>query len=132
MAEFAQNQLAAGFNANTTRRVPSRLINRVIGPVNLIVCAACLTLMFFESAFGICLGCKLYNVLRQQPAQLCHGGGCDSNRPAPVRTSPAQWLAVVVYGLLVAGAWQELGGRSTTSKPPWPKPAGEPFQLSSA
>ena len=29
------------------------VLNNVIGPINLIVCAACLTLMFFESAFGM-------------------------------------------------------------------------------
>ena len=39
------------------------VINNLIGPINLLVCAACLTLMFFESAFGICLGCKVYNAL---------------------------------------------------------------------
>ena len=64
------------------------VLNNVIGPVNLMVCAACLTLMFFESAFGICLGCKLYNLLQKQQAQLCPGGTCESDRPAPVRTSP--------------------------------------------
>jgi hypothetical protein len=29
------------------------VINNVIGPINLIVCLACLTLLFFEAAFGI-------------------------------------------------------------------------------
>lgn len=57
------------------------VINNVIGPVNLIVCAACLTLMFFESAFGICLGCKVYNRFHKEQAQLCPGGTCD----VPVR-----------------------------------------------
>jgi hypothetical protein len=40
------------------------VINNVIGPINMLVCATCLTLMFFESAFGICIGCKIYNALR--------------------------------------------------------------------
>jgi len=53
------------------------VVYNVIGPINLLVCAACLVLMFFESAFGICLGCKLYNLFNRQQAQLCPGGTCD-------------------------------------------------------
>jgi hypothetical protein len=37
------------------------VLNNVIGPINLIVCSMCLILLFFETAFGICIGCKLYN-----------------------------------------------------------------------
>lgn len=57
------------------------VIYNVIGPINLLVCAACLVLMFFESAFGICLGCKVYNLFNKRQAQLCPGGTCE----APVR-----------------------------------------------
>jgi hypothetical protein len=35
----------------------------IIGLPNLVICALCLTFMFMESAFGICVGCKLYNAL---------------------------------------------------------------------
>ncbi|MCB2018964.1 MAG: DUF4395 domain-containing protein [Hydrogenophaga sp.] len=53
------------------------VFNRFMGPVNMLVCASCLTLMFFETAFGICLGCKLYNVFNREKAQLCPGGVCE-------------------------------------------------------
>ena len=33
------------------------------GVQNLIICATCLTFMFFETSFGICIGCKMYNFL---------------------------------------------------------------------
>jgi hypothetical protein len=49
------------------------VLNNVIGPINLIVCLICLTLLFFESAFGICIGCKLYNLFNKEKAQLCPG-----------------------------------------------------------
>jgi hypothetical protein len=52
------------------------VLNQVIGPINMLVCGTCLVLMFFESAFGICLGCKLYNLLNREAAQLCPGGAC--------------------------------------------------------
>jgi len=57
------------------------VINNVIGPLNLIVCATCLTLMFFESAFGICLACNIYNTFSSQQAQHCPGGGCEVLTP---------------------------------------------------
>ena len=53
------------------------VLNDVIGPINLIVCATCLTLMFFESAFGICLACKIYNAFSRRQAQHCPGGTCE-------------------------------------------------------
>lgn len=33
------------------------------GPVNLSICSLCLTFMFLETSFGICVGCKIYNFL---------------------------------------------------------------------
>lgn len=53
------------------------VFNRYMGPANMLICGACLTLMFFETAFGICLGCKLYNLFNKQKAQLCPGGVCE-------------------------------------------------------
>lgn len=35
----------------------------VRGLPNLTICSICLTFMFMESAFGICVGCKIYNYL---------------------------------------------------------------------
>ena len=79
------------------------VINNVIGPINLLVCAACLILMFFESAFGICLGCKIYNGFNREQAQLCPGGSCD----VPVRQEiqkigAAQVLIVGAFLLMIA------------------------------
>ena len=58
------------------------VIQGVMGPVNLIVCALCLLLLFFETAFGICLGCMVYNRFNRNQAQLCPGGVCEY-QPAP-------------------------------------------------
>ncbi len=35
----------------------------ISGLPNLIICSICLTFMFMESAFGICVGCKIYGFL---------------------------------------------------------------------
>lgn len=36
----------------------------VVGWPNLLVCVLCLTFMFMESTFGICVGCKVYELFR--------------------------------------------------------------------
>jgi hypothetical protein len=35
----------------------------VRGPINLSICLLCLSFMFLETSFGICVGCKIYNAL---------------------------------------------------------------------
>lgn len=53
----------------------------VLGTVSMVlsclVCLVCLVLLFFESAFGICVGCKIYNLFNKEKAQLCPGGVCE-------------------------------------------------------
>jgi hypothetical protein len=81
------------------------VINNVVGPINLVVCAACLVLLFFESAFGICIGCKVYNMLNKDKAQLCPGGVCEVEPPAGAGGSLAQGAIVVAFaGIVVAVA----------------------------
>jgi hypothetical protein len=72
-----------------------------MGPLNVLLCGSCLVLLGFESAFGICLGCKLYNLFSRTPAQLCPGGTCDL--PAEKGKAPtlAQW-GVVLVGVVLA------------------------------
>lgn len=74
------------------------VIQKVVGPLNLIVCATCLTLLFFESAFGICLACKIYNLLPSRQAQHCPGGVCEVFvRHDSQRTSFGQAAIVVAF-----------------------------------
>jgi hypothetical protein len=83
------------------------VIRHVIGPINLIVCAACLVLLFFETAFGICIGCKLYNLFSKEQAQLCPGGVCEAPPARPPGGSLAQGAIVFAFAGLVGslGAW---------------------------
>lgn len=88
------------------------VLNRFMGPVNMLVCASCLTLMFFETAFGICLGCKLYNLFNREKAQLCPGGVCEM--PAPkgwgVSLPQAAVLVLFVGTLTLAKGWVDATG----------------------
>src|SRR5512140_2821515 len=79
------------------------VVRQVVGPANILVCAACLVLLFFESAFGICIGCKVYNLFNREQAQLCPGGVCDPRElPARHRLGPAHFAVV---GLFIAAVW---------------------------
>jgi hypothetical protein len=77
------------------------VINNVIGPINMLVCATCLTLMFFESAFGICVGCKIYNALPGRQAQHCGGGACEVFAPHPSQKVGAGGTAILAAYLAV-------------------------------
>jgi hypothetical protein len=82
------------------------VLNNVIGPINLIVCSLCLTLLFFEAAFGICIGCKLYNLFNKEQARLCPGGVCEVDSTPGSVINPAQIAVVVLFAALVSGVGQ--------------------------
>ncbi len=78
------------------------VLNRVIGPINMIVCSICLLLLFFEAAFGICVGCKVYSRFNKEKAQLCPGGACEVPPAQRPGTSVAQIAIVVIFAAMVA------------------------------
>lgn len=49
--------------------------------VPLMLCGFCLTLLFLETAFGICVGCKLQSVFGKKQPMYCPGGTCDPAGP---------------------------------------------------
>jgi hypothetical protein len=60
------------------------LVLDVRGPINLAMCAICITLMFLESSFGICVGCKIYAFLLKhniiptpEHKPVCPGNVCS-------------------------------------------------------
>lgn len=79
------------------------VVKGTMGPVNLLACLVCLTLMFFESAFGICLGCWLYNRIHRQPARLCPGGACSYQPGADTRVVGGQWAVALGCVVLLWG-----------------------------
>jgi hypothetical protein len=56
------------------------VLNEIRGPANILTCALCLGLLFFEAVFGICAGCKVYNLVHQEKVKHCPGGVCDLTR----------------------------------------------------
>jgi len=93
-------------------------VQQVVGPVNILVCAACLTLLFFETAFGICLGCKVYALFKREPAQLCPGGVCESAPDPRLQPRWPQGVVVAVFLGLILGVGQAVYRTAGTDAPP--------------
>ena len=62
------------------------VINWQPNPIKVFVCIICLTLLIFESAFSICVGCKIYNLVMPTPATNCPGGACEIKRKDKIQT----------------------------------------------
>ena len=63
-----------------------------------IVCLICLILMFFETAFCICIGFKIYNAFNKGKAQYCPGEICDTKAKQEIqKTSLMQWAVVLIF-----------------------------------
>ena len=93
-------------------------VQQLVGPVNLLVCGLCLTLLFFETAFGICLGCKVYAwVVRQRP-ELCPGDVCAVAPDPRVQPRLSQGLVAAVYLVAVGVVWQAVQREGHTPAAP--------------
>jgi Domain of unknown function (DUF4395) len=67
-------------------------------PITGIICLICLIFLFFESAFGICLGCKVYSLFYKGRAQYCPGEICDKKSRQDIqKTSLVQLLVVLAF-----------------------------------
>jgi hypothetical protein len=63
-----------------------------------IICLFCLIFLFFESVFGICLGCKLYPLFFKNKVQYCPGEVCDvKNKQDIQKTSKSQLLVLLAF-----------------------------------
>lgn len=48
-----------------------------IGILAVILCFLCLTLLFLEAAFSICVGCFIYGFIEEHKLMYCPGGSCQ-------------------------------------------------------
>jgi Domain of unknown function (DUF4395) len=69
-------------------------------PITGIICLICLIFLFFESAFGICLGCKFYSLIYKEKAQYCPGEVCELKDRQPIQKT--SWIQILIV-LLFAG-----------------------------
>lgn len=67
-----------------------------------LICLVCLVFLFFEAAFGICLGCLFYPVFFKNKVQHCPGEVCDiPSRQDIQKVSGSQLIILLVFAAFV-------------------------------
>ncbi|MFZ4590832.1 MAG: DUF4395 domain-containing protein [Ignavibacteria bacterium] len=72
------------------------VVINAFSPITGITCLICLVFLYFESVFGICLGCKFYNLFYKEKAQHCPGEVCDVKARQDIQKTSGVQLMVVV------------------------------------
>jgi hypothetical protein len=65
-------------------------------PISGISCLLCLIFMFFESAFGICLGCLVYNRIYKVKAEYCPGEICETKAKHDIQRLSFSHASIVI------------------------------------
>lgn len=74
------------------------VIVNAYSPITGIICLICLIFLFFESVFGICLGCKFYPLFFKDKVQYCPGEVCDVKQKQDIqKTSISQFLILLAF-----------------------------------
>ena len=60
------------------------------------VCIICLIFLFFESAFGICLGCLVYRWIHKEKAQYCPGEVCEQSEKQEIQKTSGLQIIIIV------------------------------------
>ncbi|MCF7866209.1 DUF4395 domain-containing protein [Candidatus Woesearchaeota archaeon] len=75
----------------------------ITGIVNMSICLLCLVFLFFESVFGICVGCKLYGLFKKDELKHCPGGVCEIKRKEDIQKfSVVQIIIVFIFIAVLA------------------------------
>ena len=62
-------------------------------------CLVCLAFLFFESAFGICLGCLVYDLFYKKKAQYCAGEICEPTKKQNIQK--ISWVQIlIIFGFI--------------------------------
>jgi len=65
-------------------------------PITGVICLICLVFLFFESAFGICLGCKFFSLLYNEKTEYCPGEVCDIKSKQEIQKISRGQLLIVL------------------------------------
>jgi len=74
------------------------------GPISGIICLVCLIFLFFEVAFGICLGCKFYGLVYRKPPELCPGEVCEVKARQPIQKTSLSQVFVLLAAIALTVA----------------------------
>lgn len=75
----------------------------VMTPIKIIICLLCLLLLFSEAAFGICIGCKVFNFMNKENPKLCLGGVCEMREKDDIQKfTNLQKIIVVTFAMIIS------------------------------
>ncbi len=74
-------------------------IDPQMNPLKIVICVICLMLLLSESAFSICLGCKVYHFIKKTKPQNCPGGVCEIREKEPIQTF--SFIQKMIVGVIV-------------------------------
>ena len=78
------------------------VVMNTVSPISGIICFTCLIFLFFEAAFGICLGCLFYPMFFKDKVQYCPGEVCDAKDKQEIqKTSWPQLLIALGFVVYV-------------------------------
>lgn len=72
-------------------------------PIKVFVCLICMTLLIFESAFSICLGCKIFSWIKRKDPMYCPGGVCEIQTKDPVQKFNLAQLVILLTTVALMG-----------------------------
>ncbi len=65
-----------------------------------LICILCLSLMFLEAAFSVCVGCIIYKMFVNKNPEHCPGGTCELQHKDPVQIyTPVQKIIAIITAL---------------------------------
>jgi len=68
-----------------------------------LICVLCLTLMFLEAAFSVCVGCMIYKAIIREDPKYCPNGSCEIRQKEPIQIFNPMQKAIALltfFGLL--------------------------------
>jgi hypothetical protein len=82
------------------------VVLNILNPFNFLICVTCLVFTFFESAFGICIGCAIYRQVYKEEAQYCPGEVCSLEQKHEIQKTDFLQIAIVfgffIYAFAIA------------------------------
>jgi len=79
------------------------VVFEIMTPVKIVICLLCILLLFSETAFGICLGCILYQKIIGKQVQYCPGNSCEiKKKKSYTRITVVQFFVLAMF---VAGIY---------------------------
>jgi len=74
------------------------VVFEIMTPIKIVICIVCIILLFSESAFGICLGCKIYPLINKKALLQCAGDSCECKVKEPIQElSTLQYIIIIIF-----------------------------------